>query len=209
MNSIAIIAKEAHKYIFVGVLLLILSVLIGEFEWLFFAILLVLLFLFREPKRAIGSSDDLAILSPVDGKIVGIDKISYLNEDCTQITISKCILSAGSLKAPCNATLSEFKRRHGLFLCSFMNASNFLNERAFYSCQTPHGKLFMRLISGAFSRNLYAEKFDEIKSGEKFGFMSDGKVVLILPSSTRISVVVGEKLKASSLLGFFDYKGAR
>lgn len=203
------IAKEGYKYLLIFGILFLVAIAFGEFEWLFFIILLFVLILFREPSRAIGSHDECAILSPVDGKIQSIEKISYFDTERTQIVISKTICGAGSLKAPCDMRLLEFKQRHGLFLCSFMKASNFLNERALYIGMSGKNKIAMRLISGAMSRNLYTEKFDSIKAGEKFGFMSDGKVVLILPANTRISVVVGERLKASSLIGFFNYEGER
>lgn len=209
MQSTKIIAKEGYKYLLIFGILFLIAIVFGEFEWLFFVILLIILFLFREPNRAISSNDEFAILSPIDGKIISIEKISYFDTECTQIVICKTIFGAGAIKAPCDMNLVEFKQRHGLFLCSFMKAANFLNERALYIAVKGKNKIALRLISGAMSRNLYAEKFDSIKAGEKFGFMSDGKVALILPANTRISVVVGERLKASSLIGFFNYEGKR
>lgn len=204
-----IIAKEGYKYLLIFGFLLLAAIAFGEFQWLFFAIFLLVLFLFREPNRTIGSNDEFAILSPVDGRIKSIEKISYFDTECTQIIISKNIFGAGSLRAPCDMNLLEFKQRHGLFLCSFMKAANFLNQRALYIATSGKNKIAVRLVSGAMSRNLYTDKFDSIKAGEKFGFMSDGKVALILPANARISVVVGENLKASSLIGFFNYEGKR
>ncbi|MDO5046091.1 phosphatidylserine decarboxylase [Campylobacter sp.] len=209
MRDFKIIAKEGYKYLFIFVALFALSVAFGVFEWLSFILLLAVLFIFREPAQKIGSNDEYAILSPIGGKIKSIDKIWYFDTECTQIVISKSIFSSGSLRAPCDMNSVEFRQRHGLFLCSFMKAANFLNERALYICSHGRYKIAIRLVSGALSRNLYPYKFEGIKAGEKFGFMSDGTVTLILPANTRISVVVGERLKVSSLIGFFNYEGKR
>lgn len=202
-----IVAKQGYKYILIFGLLFLLSVFFDTLWPLFFAIFVVTIFIFRNPKRERGSSDKYTILSPIDGKVKSIRRISYFGDDSIEIVISKSIFGSGSLKAPCDLNLVELKQRHGLFLCSAMKSANSLNERALYLCKHGNLKITIRTIVGALSRNLSVEKFEDLEAGDKFGFISDGLVVLILPASARISAAIGDSVKATcSVIGFFNHE---
>ncbi|QCD52098.1 phosphatidylserine decarboxylase [Campylobacter sp. RM16192] len=202
-----IVAKQGYKYILIFGLLFLLSVFFDTLWTLFFVIFIITLFIFRNPKREKGSSDEYAILSPIDGRVKSIRRISYLGDDSIEIIISKSVFGSGSLKAPCDIKLIELKQRHGLFLCSAIKSSNSLNERALYTCKHGNLKISIRTIVGALSRSLSVEKFEELQSGNKFGFLTDGLVVLILPISARISAAIGDRVKAtSSVIGFFNHE---
>lgn len=210
MQNLGLIAKSGYKYILIFGILFLISLAVGALECLFFAILIITIFLFRDFKRSVGSHDEYAILSPIDGKVKSVGKISYLGTDCIEVVVSKSFLGMGTLRAPCDMRLAEFRRRHGLFLCNAIKSANSLNERALYVCENGANRLAIRIIGGAMSRNLYADKFENINAGDKFGFMSDGRVVLILPADTRVSATVGDSLRASSsVIGFFNVGGKK
>ena len=146
------------------------------------------------------------MLSPVDGKIKSIDKIYYLDTQCVAITIRKGVFDAGALRAPCDMELLEVKQRHGLFLCNAMEASKNLNERALFICKNSDSKFAIRVIAGPLSNGISFQNFSRLKAGRRFGFLSSGEVILILPANTRISVSVGEKVASAGILGFFSYE---
>ena len=202
MQNIGLIAKQGYKYVFVLGLLLLLALILGVCQILFFALFALCVFWFRNPERALGSDDAYAVLSPIDGKIKSIDKIYYFDTQCVAITIHKGVFDAGALRAPCDMELLEAKQRHGLFLCNVMEASKNLNERALFVCN----KFAIRVIAGSLSKGISFENFSRLKAGRRFGFLSSGEVILILPANTRISVSVGENVASAGILGFFSYE---
>ncbi|WP_169973010.1 MULTISPECIES: phosphatidylserine decarboxylase [unclassified Campylobacter] len=205
-----IVAKQGYKYILIFSFLFLSSVFFDTLWALFLTLFVITFFIFRNPKREKGSNDEYAILSPIDGKVKSIRRISYLGDDSIEIVICKSILGSGSLKAPCDLKLVELRRRHGLFLCSTMKSSNSLNERALYLCKHGNLKIAIRTIAGALSRSLSVEKFEDLEAGDKFGFIGDGLVVLILPANARISAAIGDSVKATcSVIGFFNHEDRR
>ncbi|WP_304346117.1 phosphatidylserine decarboxylase [Campylobacter showae] len=206
MQNIGLIAKQGYKYVFALGLLFLLALILGACQILFFALFVLCVFWFRNPERALGSDDAYAVLSPIDGKIKSIDKIYYFDTQCVAITIRKGVFDAGALRAPCDMELLEVRRRHGLFLCNAMEASKNLNERALFVCKNLDNKFAIRVIAGPLSKGISFENFSRLKAGRRFGFLSSGEVVLILPANARISVSVGEKVASAGILGFFSYE---
>ena len=82
MQNVGLIAKQGYKYVFVLGLLLLLALVLGVCQILFFALFALCIFWFRNPERALGSDDTYAVLSPIDGKIKSIDKIYYFDTQC-------------------------------------------------------------------------------------------------------------------------------
>ena len=203
MQNIGLIAKQGYKYVFVLGLLLLLALVLGVCQILFFALFALCVFWFRNPERALGSDDAYAVLSPIDGKIKSIDKIYYFDTQCVAITIRKGVFDAGALRAPCDMELLDVKQRHGLFLCNAMEASKNLNERALFVCKNSDNKFAIRIIAGSLSKGISFENFSRLKAGRRFGFLSSGEAILILPANTRISVSVGENVASAGVLGFF------
>ena len=76
------VAKQGYKYIFAFGVLFLLSLALGACQILFFALFALCVFWFRNPERALGSDDEYAVLSPIDGKIKSIEKIYYFNTQC-------------------------------------------------------------------------------------------------------------------------------
>ena len=107
MQNVGLIAKQGYKYVFVLGLLLLLALVSGVCQILFFARFALCVFCFRNPERALGSDDAYAVLSPIDGKIKSIDKIYYFDTQCVAITIRKGVFDAGALIAPCDMELLE------------------------------------------------------------------------------------------------------
>ena len=88
-----------------------------------------------------------------------------------------------------------------------MSDKNLLNERVLFVCKGKNNaKILIQVIAGICSRSLNFSHFKTLKAGRRFGFIIDGLVVLMLPTSTRISVSVGDKVKAFEVLGFLDYE---
>ena len=155
-----------------------------------------------------GICDAAAFLAPIDGKVREISIATLDEQKFTKILIEKSLFSVGTLRAPCDMKVEQFRRRHGLFLCGRMKISDALNERALYVCKNDSQNFALRIVAGALSRELDVERVKELRAGRKFGFLGSGTVAFYAPVSAKICVSVGDGLRAGEILGYFD-KGSR
>ena len=198
------IAKAGYKYIFVFLILFLLSLTFGVLPLLFTFLFLFFLYFFRDPEREPFADDKLALLSPIDGKIKEVGLSKFDDNEVAKIVIQKPFFGVGTLRAISDASVTEVKKRHGLFLCQAMKISEMLNERAIIRFEKGNIKFAMKIIAGVFSRSLEIYNITSLKASRKFGFLGSGEVILYLPRDTKICVSVGENVKAASLLGYFE-----
>ena len=114
------IARYGYKCIVFSGILLLLSLLFGFLPLFFTVIFILTLYFFRDPERVPYTDDELALLSPIDGKIADISLSNFEGDDVTKIVIEKSFFGVGSLRAPCDMQILDIRRRHGLFLCNHM-----------------------------------------------------------------------------------------
>ena len=198
------IAKAGYKYIFIFLILFVLSLLFGILPLLFTFLFLFFLYFFRDPEREPFTDDRLALLSPIDGKIKEISISKFDDNEVAKIIIQKPFFGVGTLRAVSDAKVTDIKRRHGLFLCQAMKISEILNERAIIRFEKENIRFAMKIIAGVFSRSLEIYNVSTLKASRKFGFLGSGEVVLYLPRDTKICVSIGESVRAASLLGYFE-----
>lgn len=198
------IAKAGYKYIFIFLILFVLSLLFGILPLLFTFLFLFFLYFFRDPEREPFADDRLALLSPIDGKIKEISISKFDDNEVAKIVIQKTFFGVGTLRAVSDSKIADIKRRHGLFLCQAIKISEILNERAIIRFEKENIRFAMKIIAGAFSRSLEISNVTSLKASRKFGFLGSGEVILYLPRDTKICVSVGESVKAASLLGYFE-----
>ena len=198
------IAKAGYKFILFFLILFAISALFGVKPLFFLTLLLLTLYFFRDPEREPFTDDKLALLSPIDGKIKEISVSNFDDKEVAKIVISKPFFGVGTLRAISDASVTEVKKRHGLFLCQAMKISEMLNERVIIRFEKGNIKFAMKIIAGVFSRSLEIYNIASLKASRKFGFLGSGEVILYLPRDTKICVSVGESVKAASLLGYFE-----
>ncbi|QCD44531.1 phosphatidylserine decarboxylase [Campylobacter mucosalis] len=200
------IAKSGHKYImFFGVLML-LAFGFDMFKLFFVAVFIVSLLFFRGKISKPLLSDPLAIISPIDGKILEIGSSDFDGKKCTRVVIQKSVCGVGLLYSPCEAKITEFRQRHGLFLCLKLKQALSLNEKAIYYFSKDGHKIAMRVIAGPLSRELSLENPQSVNLGDELGFLGSGQVMLFLPNDAKICVGVGENLLSLSTLGYLNKK---
>ena len=199
-----IIAKEGWKYVTFTFLLWLFFMWIDFFEWVFFFLFVLTLYMFRNPERIPDEDDALAILAPSDGKIasIGKDENGYL-----KVSIEKSIFDVSLLRSPCGLSIEKTTKIHGLFLPSSDLLSNFLNERIFLTCKRRENVFHINIIAGLFSRKIDLFKtIGSLKVSQRCGLLVDGRVDILLPKDVRIKVALGDKVNAGqSILGYFSY----
>ena len=205
-----LIAKEGWKYIaFTGGLFL-LALWFGIFTWFFLILLLLTVYLFRNPERIPAEDDPLAILSPIDGKICAIEKTKntlFDDHECLVVAIENSFFDVSLLRSPCGLSIEKSERHHGLFLSSSHPHAKVVNEQVLLTCKRRDHHLLMRCIAGMFSRKIELFKTrGPLKQGQRCGVLVDGRVELLLPKETRIKASLGDTMKAGeSVLGYFSY----
>ena len=149
---------------------------------------------FRNPKRKTQLNDSL-IISPVDGKVVAIEKVyekEYFKDDRIQVSIFMSPLNVHVTRYA-NSGIVKFSKYHpGKYLVAWHPKSSELNERTTVVVENNiFGKVLYRQIAGALARRIvnYAKVGDSVTQGEDAGFIKFGsRVDLFLPLDSKITV---------------------
>lgn len=189
---IVVAAFIQFKYGFVGLPLWILAI--------------VLIFLFRDPFRKVPASP-LAIVCPVDGKVLAVDKVrdGYLNREATCITIAMGLASVYSahspmegkiieqwLQAPRKITVLEQRKSE--------SSSNIKTYAQWIQSDEDDDVVMVMEASTLLPRpRCYAHSGERVGQGQRCGFLRFGtRVDVLLPESARIEVKTGDKVYAGT-----------
>ncbi|MDD2384709.1 MAG: phosphatidylserine decarboxylase [Sulfurospirillaceae bacterium] len=205
-----IIAKEGWSQSVFTLMLFVLSYTISCVPWFFFGIFIFTLFLYRNPERLYEEEDEYSFLSPCDGKIIDIQKVTL--KEGTQklsVVIQKSIFNVGILRAPMTLSILETHKRNGLFLPRTSPLALQLGEKNTLTCRSVFGEIKLVLRCGAWSQKMELIKsIGPLKLGQRFAFLNEGDVTLLLPLDARLKVSLNDDVKAgTTVLGYFDYKG--
>lgn len=159
---------------------------------------MVLLF-YRNPKRFL-TIDNQKIVSPVDGKVIGIKEIeeqSYFKDKRLQISIYSSPLKSHVSRFPISGLVKYLRKRPGAFLFAWHEKASSLNEQTIVVIENEDGKEIMyRQIAGALGRKygIYAKEGMDVKQGGEAGFNGFASSLdLILPLDSNLLVKIGDK----------------
>jgi len=199
-------------YSLIALLILILSFFISKNEiitWIIRAIVILfiafLFYFFRDPERT-SPTDDYAIISPADGKIVLIKNLfedEYLHQEAVQVSIFMSPLNVHVNRFPISGKIGYFKYYEGKYLVAFNEKSSEVNERTHIGIENKNFKLLFKQIAGTIARRIIAPITigQEVKKGERFGMIRFGsRIDLIVPSFVEIIVKLGEKVKGGETI---------
>jgi phosphatidylserine decarboxylase len=185
--TIAIINLISRNFIenstlnyFIGIITIIIFVLILQF--------------FRNPKRIVKINDNL-IISPVDGKVVAIEKVyekEYFKDERIQISIFMSPLNVHVTRYATGGKIKFSKYHPGKYLVAWHPKSSEKNERTTVVVENNvFGEILYRQIAGAIARRIvnYAKVGDEVIQGTDAGFIKFGsRVDLFIPLDSKIKV---------------------
>jgi phosphatidylserine decarboxylase len=207
------IAKEGYRFVILAALLAVIAVALG-WEWLALGFgLLALAFLgfFRDPERIPPDGEGL-ILSPADGKIVGIrkvDKEGPSGEVETRVSIFLSPLDVHINRAPVKGSVESVRYQAGKFFAAYREKASQDNERNTLSMVDTRGRrLGVVQIAGVVARRIvcYVRNGDSLEQGQRLGMIMFGsRVDLFLPESSRVEVVEGQRVKGGeTIIGRFS-----
>ena len=164
-------------------------------------ILVLILQFFRNPKRKTQINDSL-IISPVDGKVVAVEKVyekEYFRDDRIQVSIFMSPLNVHVTRYAIGGIIKFSKYHPGKYLVAWHPKSSELNERTTVVLKNKSfGEVLYRQIAGAVARRIvnYAQEGMEIVQGEDAGFIKFGsRVDLFLPIGTKLDISLGDVVK--------------
>jgi len=161
-------------------------------------ILVLILQFFRNPKRKTQINDSL-IISPVDGKVVAVEKVyekEYFRDDRIQVSIFMSPLNVHVTRYAIGGIIKFSKYHPGKYLVAWHPKSSELNERTTVVIENENfGRILYRQIAGAVAKRIvnYAKVDSKVVQGEDAGFIKFGsRVDLFLPLDSKIKVKINQ-----------------
>ncbi|MDI6714591.1 MAG: phosphatidylserine decarboxylase family protein [Thermodesulfovibrio sp.] len=164
-----------------------------------FGLCLFFLYFFRDPER-IPPADPHAVVSPADGKIISINQNSSLcGENYTEISIFMSPFDVHVNRVPFDGVVKEIIHTPGKFFSAFKEKAYRENENIKITFETPYGVITVRQVAGFIARRsvCWLKEGQTLKKGDRLGMIKfSSRVDICLPSSFKIQVKVGDKVKA-------------
>ena len=169
---------------------------IAAILWVLF--LLVLQF-FRDPPRVVPTAPD-AVLCPVDGQVVKVEqtKNPFTQEDALLISVFMSIFNVHCQRSPVDGIIEDVQYYPGKFLSADLDKASTENERNAVVAQLKDGtRITFVQVAGLVARRIlcYVQKGDELKKGQRYGFIRFGsRVDVYLPTDATPCVTIGDKV---------------
>ena len=155
---------------------------------------------FRDPKRQTPKNSDL-IISAADGKVIAIEETidPYQKKKSVKISVFMNVFNVHSNKVPVSGTIVNKWYFPGKFLNAAFEKASLENERCAITIKTKTNHTITCVqIAGLIARRIlcYTEEGDEVKTGERYGFIRFGsRVDLYLPLNSEIKIKLGQTVK--------------
>ena len=204
--------KEGHTIILIFLFAVIADILLLEYilddglikiilQSVSILILLLILQFFRNPVRNT-IINEKHIISPVDGKVVNIEKVyekEYFKDERLQVSIFMSPLNVHVTRYPISGKVKFSKYHPGEYLVAWHPKSSEKNERTTIVLENKVvGKILYRQIAGALARRIvnYAEVGENVTQGKDAGFIKFGsRVDLFLPVDSILNIEINQHVR--------------
>ena len=204
--------KEGHKIILFFLVAVIADILLLEYifddghlkiilQSISIIVLLLILQFFRNPIRNT-IINDKHIISPVDGKVVNIEKVyekEYFKDERLQVSIFMSPLNVHVTRYPISGKVNYSKYHPGKYLVAWHPKSSEKNERTTVVLENKIiGEILYRQIAGALARRIvnYAEVGENVTQGKDAGFIKFGsRVDLFLPVDSSLNIEINNYVR--------------
>ena len=158
---------------------------------------------FRDPAREIPLNPE-AVLSPVDGRIVVVERARdpYRDVDALKISIFMNVFNVHSQKSPADCTVTKVVYNKGKFVNADLDKASTENERNAVLATTASGReITFVQVAGLVARRIlcYTQAGAKLSRGERYGFIRFGsRVDMYLPVDAQAQVAIGDKVTGVS-----------
>ena len=199
--------KEGHTIILIFLFVVIADILLLEYilddglikailQSISILVLLMILQFFRNPARNT-IINKKHIISPVDGKVVAIEKVfekEYFKDERLQVSIFMSPFNVHVTRYPISGKVNFSKYHPGEYLVAWHPKSSEKNERTTIVLENKVvGEILYRQIAGALARRIvnYAEVGQNVTQGKDAGFIKFGsRVDLFLPVDSTLNIEI-------------------
>ena len=198
-----ILAKEGWPFIAGAFVLAVLASFAGVWSTPFWVIFIFCVQFFRDPARVVAGGPK-SVLAPADGRIVVVEEADdpYLNRRALKVSVFMNVFNVHSNRSPINCTVLQKWYKPGSFLNAALDKASLENERCALHLKTGDGRdITCVQIAGLVARRIlnYVDAGTPLTAGQRYGFIRFGsRVDLYLPLDSRVKVVIGEKVSATS-----------
>ena len=198
-----IIAREGWPFIAGSLALAVLASMFGFWSLPLWLIFVFCVQFFRDPARVIAGGPK-SIVSPADGRVVVVEETNdpYLNRRALKVSVFMNVFNVHSNRSPIASTVQQKWYNPGSFLNASLDKASLENERCALHLKTADGRdVTCVQIAGLVARRIlnYVDAGVTLAAGDRYGFIRFGsRVDLYLPLDTKVKVVIGEKVSASS-----------
>lgn len=160
---------------------------------------------FRDPRRPVPTQDN-AVLSPADGRVVFVDRARdpYLQRDALKISIFMNVFNVHSNRSPVDGTVKQAWYCAGSFFNADLDKASLENERNALWLRTRSGQdVTCVQVAGLVARRIlcYVAAGAELARGQRFGFIRFGsRVDLYLPLDAELKAALGDKVTAGETI---------
>ena len=204
--------KEGHTIILIFLFAVIADILLLEYilddglikiilQSVSILILLLILQFFRNPVRNT-IINEKHIISPVDGKVVNIEKVyekEYFKDERLQVSIFMSPFNVHVTRYPISGKVNFSKYHPGEYLVAWHPKSSEKNERTTIVLENEVvGEILYRQIAGALARRIvnYAEVGENVTQGKDAGFIKFGsRVDLFLPVDSILNIEINQHIR--------------
>jgi phosphatidylserine decarboxylase len=201
------IARDAYPYILIPTLGAVGLLIFG---WPMTAVILVglavfMAFFFRDPERQI-PSDEWAVVSPADGKVVGVVTLDPNNAASpTRLSIFLSVFDVHINRSPMAGQIKDVAFHAGQFKVAFAEDASLVNEQSVITLERDGIEIIFKQIAGLLARRIVFTKHpgDWVAKGERVGLIKFGsRVDVIFPPEVTVMVQKGERVQGgSSVIG--------
>lgn len=201
-----IIAREGWPFIAVSVVLsLLMTLCLGAWSWIFWAITIFVVQFFRDPARNIPAQEN-TVQSPADGRIVVIENTvdPYRHQEAIKVSVFMNVFNVHSNRSPVSGVVQDVEYFKGRFVNAALDKASAENERNAVLVKTDSGyDVTFVQVAGFVARRIlcYVAAGDRLQYGQRYGFIRFGsRVDVYLPIGSSILVNIGDKVYASETI---------
>ncbi|MFH1263396.1 MAG: phosphatidylserine decarboxylase family protein [Pseudomonadota bacterium] len=177
---------------------------------LFFVLFVFIAWFFRDPERSVPSETG-AIVSPADGKVIGVSTVPYprmLVGQATRVSIFMSVFNVHVNRIPFGGIVRDVAHNPGKFFAAYADKASEQNEQATTLIDTDRGiPILVVQIAGLIARRIACRVSpgERVTTGERYGLIRFGsRCDLYLPPSADVRVKSGDCVAGGkTVLGVF------
>jgi phosphatidylserine decarboxylase len=156
---------------------------------------------FRDPDRN-GPRGECLVLSPADGRVVGvagIDEPIFVRGPAHKISIFMNVFNVHVNRHPADGEVAYREYRPGKFVNASLDKASEDNEQMSLGIRSPKGPLLIRQIAGLVARRIVTDPKlgDTVRQGDRLGMIRFGsRLETFVPQHATITVKPGDRARA-------------